>query len=279
VQQRYLSFAEEERFFRLSELPEDLQRMEPDFPGDKVLQALAWNLFAGAFDPPEGPAAPPRYGYDAWARVQTLAVPAMSTMDLKFLERGHSGFIGGQYRYGCRRDVAWLLAQAKQLPLEPRPFKTAAELDAICDALVELPIERFSEPARDLLDQILVAKRLIGEWCVKVGLEGGLHTPAEQPEGTRGRTPRQQPDSCNTGPGRPQSDFWPRAQELVTSLHLTNPDRYGNEIALAVHAQLAREFPGEKIIALSTLERRMKDLRDIARQSIERHSRPKPDCP
>jgi len=279
LQQRYLSFDEEERFFRLSELPEDLQRMDQDVLGDTFLQALAWNLFAGAFDPPEGPATPPRYGYDAWARGQTIAVQAMSTMDLTFLKLGHSEFIGSQYRYGCRRDVAWLLAHTEQLPLEPRPFNNAAELDAICDALVELPIERFSEPACDLPDRILVAKRLIGEWCVCAGLHDSLHAPAEQPEGGGRRTPRRQPDSCNTGPGRPQSDFWPRAQELVTSLHLTNPDRYGNEIAIAVHAQLAREFPGEKIIALSTLERRMKGLRDVARQSIDHRSCPEPDCP
>ena len=73
-----LSFEEEERFSRLSELPELLEGLGVGISGDSVMQALAWNLFAGAFDPPDEPAAPARYAYDAWARVQTLAVPVMT---------------------------------------------------------------------------------------------------------------------------------------------------------------------------------------------------------
>lgn len=43
-----LSFEEEERFSRLSELPELLEGLGVGISGDSVMQALAWNLFAGA---------------------------------------------------------------------------------------------------------------------------------------------------------------------------------------------------------------------------------------
>lgn len=274
-----LSFEEEERFSRLSELPELLEGLGVGISGDSVMQALAWNLFAGAFDPPDEPAAPARYAYDAWARVQTLAVPVMTPMRLRLLKRGCSEYIGNRYRYARRRDVAWMLAEAKLLPIEARPFGSAAELDAICDALVELPIKSFSEPARDLLDQVMVSRRLIAEWCECAGL---LPADEKLPEGCGHGRRKAEPsvsDYCHPGPGRPPSDLWPRVQELVTQLHLANPDRYGNEIALIVHAQLAKEFSGGAIMALSTLERRMKGLRDIARQSMDGQERPEADLP
>jgi len=100
VQRRELSFTEEERFSRLSELPELLESLDVGIPGDAIMQALTWNLFAGAFDPPDEPAAPKRYAYDAYARVQTIAVPAVSFLDLRFLKRGHTKFIGRRYHYG-----------------------------------------------------------------------------------------------------------------------------------------------------------------------------------
>ena len=127
-----LSFEEEERFSRLSELPELLERLGVGISGDSVMEALGWTLFAGAFDPPDKPAAPARYAYDAWARVQTLAVPVMTLMRLRLLKHGCSEFSGNRYRYASRRHAAWMLAQAKLLPIEARHCESPAELDAIC---------------------------------------------------------------------------------------------------------------------------------------------------
>lgn len=279
MQRRELSFTEEERFSRLSELPELLESLDVGIPGEAIMQALTWNLFAGAFDPPDEPAAPTRYSYDAWARLQTLAVPVMTPMRLRLLKHCGSEFIGNRYHYARRRHVAWMLAQAKLLPIEARHCESPAELDAICDALVELPIKRFSEPARDLLDQVMVSRRLIFEWCKCAGL---LPADEKLPEGYGHGRRKAEPGvsgHCHTGPGRPPSDLWPRVQELVTQLHFANPDRYGNEIALIVHAQLAKEFSGGAIMALSTLERRMKGLRDIARQSMDGQERPATELP
>jgi hypothetical protein len=53
-----LSFEEEERFSRLSELPELLEGLGVGISGDSVMEAFAWNLFAGAFDPPDKPGSP-----------------------------------------------------------------------------------------------------------------------------------------------------------------------------------------------------------------------------
>ncbi len=89
-----------------------------DISGDSVMQVLAWNHFAGAFDLPDELAAPARYAYAAWARAQTLAVPVMTPMDLRLLKLGCSEFIASRYRYARRRHVAWMLAQAKLLPIE-----------------------------------------------------------------------------------------------------------------------------------------------------------------
>lgn len=127
-----LSFEEEERFSRLSGLPELLEGLGVGISGDPVMEALGWNLFAGAFDPPDKPAAPARYAYDAWARVQTLAVPVMTLMRLRLLKHGCSEFSGNRYRYASRRHAAWMLAQAKLLPIEARHCESPAELDAIC---------------------------------------------------------------------------------------------------------------------------------------------------
>ena len=55
-----LSFEKEERLSRLSELPEWLEGLGAGITGDAVVQALAWNLFAVAFDPPNEPAAAAR---------------------------------------------------------------------------------------------------------------------------------------------------------------------------------------------------------------------------
>jgi hypothetical protein len=180
VRRHELSFEEEERFSRLSGLPEMLEGLGVGISGDPVMEALGWNLFAGAFDPPDKPAAPARNAYDAWARVQTLAVPVMTLMRLLLLKHGCSEFSGNRYRYASRRHAAWMLAQAKLLPIEARHCESPAELDAICDALVEFPIKRFSEPARDLLDQVMVSRRHIFEWCKCAGLP-----PADEklPEG------------------------------------------------------------------------------------------------
>jgi hypothetical protein len=152
-------------------------------------------------------------------------------------------------------------------------------IDAACKVLIDLPLDCYGERARDILDEILVEKDRVMQFCAG---EESWEPKEDQAAACRGD---RSSDSfaCGarrpTGPGRPQSDVWPRVQELVTELHLANPDRYGNEIALAVHAQLAKEFPGEAGIALSTLERRMKHLRDVARQSIDRQTRPEADIP
>ncbi len=63
----------------------------------------------------------------------------------------------------------------KRAIAKPRPA-----LDAICDALVEFPIKRFSEPARDLPGQVMVSRRLIFEWCKCAGL---LPADEKLPEG------------------------------------------------------------------------------------------------
>jgi hypothetical protein len=65
----------------------------------------------------------------------------------------------------------------KRAIAKPRPA-----LDAICDALVEFPIKRFSEPARDLPGQVMVSRRLILEWCKCAGL---LPADEKLPEGVR----------------------------------------------------------------------------------------------
>jgi len=168
-------------------------------------------------------------------------------MDLRLLKHGCSEFTASLYRYARRSGVARLFAQAKPLLIEAGPCESPAELDAICDALVEFPIQRFREPARDLLDRVMVNKRLIFGWCKCAGLlPAGENLPDGCGDGRR-KAELSVSDECHQGPGRPPSDLWPRVRELVTQLHLANPDRYGKEIALIVHAQLAKEFSGGAI--------------------------------
>ncbi len=87
-----LSFQEEERFSRLSELPEMLEGLGVGISVASVMEALARNLFAGAFDPPDKAAAPARYAYHAWPSVQTLAVSVMTLMGQRLLKHGCSEF-------------------------------------------------------------------------------------------------------------------------------------------------------------------------------------------
>ena len=273
-----LSLSEETRFARLSELAELLESLDVGISGDRVMQLLVSNLFLGVFDPPDIEPVRSRYGHARFRNAQTIAIPDLSLFDARLLCVRSSGMADFDYRYGTSRDVALTLHQVGALPMDTPKHLTREAAAEVCAALATLPIEQFSENARNLLDGVLIERNRLMHWFEIAGL---MSAPEH-------RASRQLPEyetaaNCNeppqTGPfivasppsvrGRPNSDLWPRIQELVIELHQVNPDRYNNELASTVHATLAHEFPDREILALSTIVRQMKLLRDTARAIID----------
>ncbi|HAO35854.1 MULTISPECIES: hypothetical protein [unclassified Hyphomonas] len=269
-----LSLSEEARFSRLAELAELLESLNVGISGDRVMQLLVSDLFLGVFDPPDIEPVHSRYGHARFRNAQTIAIPDLSVFDARLLCVRSSAMADFDYRYATSRDVALTLHQVGALPMDTPKHLTREAAAEVCAALATLPIEQFSENARNLLDGVLIERNRLMHWFEIAGLMSAPKHPASRqlPEyetaANCNEPQRAVPFMVASPPpvrGRPNSDLWPRIQELVTELHRANPDRYNNEIASTVHATLTSEFPEQEILALSTIVRQMKRLRNAAR--------------
>ncbi len=272
-----LSFEEEERFSELGELAELFESLNVDMDGDAIMQLLVCDLFSGSFDPTEPDAVPSRYAQSEFHKKQTLAVPTMSTSD-RILWMSGAGRSGSRRIYGSSRDIIPILHQIKALPIDAPAKLTKRFIDEACVRLANLCIDQYSENARDILDSILVERTLLKQWFE----EKGMLSPIAKKVGYN---PETQPDAANCNelvqldltivdeeparPGRPESDLWPRVQELVTELHGANPECYNNAMASEVHERLIAEFPEQNVLALTTIQGKMMVLRDQARADLD----------
>ena len=148
----------------------------------------------------------------------------------------------------------------------------------ICAAFA-LPIQQFSETARNLLDGVLIERNRLMHWFEIAGLmsasehRASRQLPEYETAANCNEPQRAVPFMVASPPpvrGRPNSDLWPRIQELVTELHRANPDRYNNEIAstraCGTHSRVSR---AGNSCALSTIVRQMKRLRNAARDIVD----------
>ncbi|MEH6809413.1 MAG: hypothetical protein V7651_11200 [Hyphomonas oceanitis] len=273
-----LSLSEEARFSRLAEPAELLESLNVGISGDRVMQLLVSDLFLGVFDPPDIEPVHSRYGHARFRNAQTIAIPDLSVFDARLLCVRSSGMADFDYRYGTSRDVALTLHQVGALPMDTPKHLTREAAAEVCAALATLPIEQFSETARNLLDDVLIERNRLMHWFEIAGLMSAPehHASRQMPEyetAANCNEPLRAVPFIGSSPlpvrGRPNSDLWPRIQELVIELHQANPDRYNNELASTVHATLAHEFPDREILALSTIVRQMKLLRDTAKAIVD----------
>ena len=257
------------RFSQLGEIAELFESLDVEINGDMIMGLLVSELFIGRFDPEDLSAVPSRYRQSEFFNNQTVAVPRISS-------RG--GPLASRYVFGSSRNVVALMHRLKALPIEMPDKLTDQFIDKACSKLAHLPIDQFSNDARDILDCVLVKRTILRKWFEA----GGMVTPIEDKVGN---DPGAQPSAANCNipvhleltiadkeeakPGRPESDLWPRVQELVTELHGANPECYNNAMASEIHERLIAEFPEQKVLALTTIQGKMMALRDQARADLD----------
>ena len=267
------TFEQSERFSELGELAELFESLKVDMDGDGIMDLLVSDLFRGIFDPEDSDAKPSRYARASYEQKQTIAIPSWTLVNRVHLKAGNC--LGAlNHCYGSSRDVVALLYLAKALPFDAPDQLTPEFVDAATRKLAKHPINKFSAMARNVLDCVMVDRTLLRKWFE----DSGVVSPFSEP--TLDRTsPHADAANCNVPeptkpelqeiqplqPGRPASDLWPRVQDLVIELHAADPETYNNAMASEIHERLGVEFPGQKVLALTTIQGNMKELRENAR--------------
>jgi len=123
--------------------------------GDGIMELLVSDLFRGVFDPENPDAKSSRYARASYEQSQTMVVPTWTLVNRVNLGTGNClGMLN--HRHGSSHDVVALLCVSKSLPFDAPDKPTHASIEMVTKKLAELPINKFSDMARNILDGVMV---------------------------------------------------------------------------------------------------------------------------